>query len=217
MNINIGYRGMIQPSTTVQTQSVSPSAFMNLNRMSALPQPILQMNRTQMSLREATNPTANVDIATPKKMTWGEPTWLLLHTMAQKAHDGTFPQIRAELLNIIYSICVNLPCPDCSEHAKMYLDKIDFKNSVRTKTDLKNVMFSFHNEVNKRKGLPIYQYGDLDSKYSCAITINIIYNFMYSFEKKSKNVRMIANDNHRARIADMIKSWFNQNIKYFDP
>ena len=165
-----------------------------------------------ISLRQAT--TINSD--PPKKMLWGEPTWFLLHTLSHKIDDTKFQEIRPELLNIIFTICSNLPCPDCAEHAKMYLAQRQFLTTIQTKTDLKNAMFSFHNEVNKRKGMPIFQYAALDDKYSKAVTINIIYNFMNHFVKKSKSIRMIANDNYRERVATTLKQWFNSNIRYFD-
>ena len=166
-----------------------------------------------VSLRQAISPTVNSD--TPNKMLWGEPTWLLLHTLAHKVDETRFTDIRSELVNAIHSICINLPCPDCAEHAKNYLNRTQFINTVQTKNDLKIALFIFHNEVNKRKGLPIFAYSNLDDKYSKAVTINIIYNFMSHFVKKSKSIHMIANDNYRERISVKIKQWFNQNIHFF--
>ena len=91
----------------------------------------------------------------PKKMKWGEPTWFLLHTLCEKVKDEHFNEIRASLLNIIYLICTNLPCPDCSAHAKQYLDKINM-NTIHTKDQLKRVMFDFHNTLNVRKQFRIF-------------------------------------------------------------
>ena len=36
-----------------------------------------------------------------KTMKWGEPTWFLLHTIAEKIRDESFSSIREELLQII--------------------------------------------------------------------------------------------------------------------
>lgn len=207
MNMNMNISQMRLPmssSKSIMSMNINPSSTTTRS--------------SQIALRQATNSTnsTNSVIDAPKKMTWGEPTWLLFHTLAHKVNDTMFPQVRAELLNTIYSICANLPCPDCAEHAKTYLSKINFSSAIKTKNDLKLALFIFHNEVNKRKGAPIFHYSELDSKYSNAVTINIIYNFMNSFEKKSKSIRMIANDTYRARVADSLKTWFNQNIKYFE-
>jgi len=150
----------------------------------------------------------------PKKMKWGEPTWFLLHTLAEKVKDESFAEIRVGFLNIIYTICTNLPCPDCSNHAKTLLDGVNF-NAIQTKAQLKQLLFEFHNNVNKRKGFPIFNYTDLDKKYTNAVTINIIYNFVKFFNPKNYSIRMIANDFHRERITEIIKGWFNSNLVYF--
>ena len=161
------------------------------------------------------------DSALPEKkekkvMAWGEPTWFLFHTLSEKVKEDAFPLIRKELLDKIYSICKFLPCPTCAEHAIAYLNGINF-NAIRTKDDLKFLFFNFHNEINKKKGYPIFSFSDLDDKYSKANTVAILQYFMMHFEKKSKSIRMIANDFHRSNLVLSLKEWFNANIQYFDP
>ena len=151
----------------------------------------------------------------PKKMKWGEPTWILFHTLAEKVKDEYFSQIRIDLLNTIYTICANLPCPDCAEHAIAYLNGINFK-TIQTKEQLKYMLFSFHNTVNAKKEFTIFPISELDIKYSQMNLIQTIYTFMPFFQDKSKSIRMIANDFHRARVAEQLKIWFNTNIIYFD-
>lgn len=196
-------------------RNINTNNIGNLNRMGIVQgtpnQQQQQQQQQPVSLRQAIN---NPDVPV-KMMTWGEPTWLLLHTLAHKVDESRFQEIRLELLNTVFSICANLPCPNCAEHAKMYLTQHQFLNTVQTKTDLKILLFSFHNEVNKRKGLPIFPYSELDNKYNTAVTINIIYNFMNSFVKKSKSIHMIATDNYRERVAGSLKTWFNKYIRYF--
>jgi hypothetical protein len=149
------------------------------------------------------------------KMTWGEPIWFLFHTLAQKVKEESFPIIRLELLNSIYSICSNLPCPICTNHAVEYLDKINF-NTINSKDQMIQMLYLFHNEVNKRKNLDLFNFDDLKTKYSKAITINIIQNFMIHYDVKSKNMRMIANDFHKKRLVSNLKAWFNANIIHFE-
>ena len=151
----------------------------------------------------------------PKKMKWGEPTWFLFHTMAHKIKDEHFNRIKLEILNIITNICNNLPCPHCASHASEYMRKLNY-NSIKTKQDLKDFFFQFHNEVNMRKGFPLFPHDQLDEKYSKALTKNIIQHFMIFFQDKHKSIHMIANDMHRARISQNLKQWFNDNIQYFD-
>lgn len=150
-----------------------------------------------------------------KKMKWGEPTWFLFHTMAEKINDEKFPILRLNILNIISLICNNLPCPDCSKHATEYMNKIN-PSSIQTKQDLKLMLFQFHNVINQKKGFPLFSINDLDTKYSSANTINIIQHFMVFFQDKHFSIRMIANDMHRSRVANQLKTWFNNNLQYFN-
>ena len=92
---------------------------------------------------------------TVKKMKWGEPTWFLFHTLACKVKEDCFQKVRGDLLNHIYSICVNLPCPMCANHAKEYMKNINF-NTIRTKQDLIDMLYVFHNAVNKKKNFPYF-------------------------------------------------------------
>jgi hypothetical protein len=157
-----------------------------------------------------------IQVEPPKqeaKMTWGEPTWFLFHTLAEKVIDTHFSDVRAGLLNVIYSICLNLPCPKCAEHAKGHLNGINF-NTIRTKEDLKMLLFDFHNLVNSRKGYAIYKYEDL-KKYELAITKNIVHNFLIEYNKKSKNIRYLADDLHRERMASSLKKWLSENLVHF--
>jgi hypothetical protein len=167
-----------------------------------------------------TNAIINKEIVSqepqPKKMKWGEPTWFLFHTLAYKIKDEHFQQLRVELLDMIYSICANLPCPTCAGHAVDYLKSTNY-SMIRTKKDLINMLYGFHNEVNKKKSFPIFPYEELEQKYSSAVTKNIIFNFILHFQDKHKSVHMIANDMYRARQVVILKEWFNNNFKYFEP
>jgi translation elongation factor EF-4 len=155
-------------------------------------------------------------IAKPEKqMKWGEPVWFLFHTLAQKIKEDTFLQVKDDFLKIIYSICANLPCPTCAQHATEYMNKVNF-NRIRTKQELMLLFFEFHNAVNKNKGYAQFQYENLEEKYSKAITINIIHNFIFHFQHKSKSLKMIANELHRGKLINNLKIWFNNNIQYFD-
>lgn len=149
-----------------------------------------------------------------KRMIWGPAIWFLFHTLAEKVKEESFSSIRIELLNNIYSICVNLPCPMCSTHAKEFMDKINF-NTIRTKEDLKHMLFQFHNNVNLRKNIALFPKEQLDEKYSKAVTINIIQNFIHHFSDRYRSPKLIANDLMRSRIVLILKEWFSKNLQHF--
>jgi len=173
----------------------------------------------QFPIQSTVNQTSVVSVSNeepPKPtMIWGPPIWFLFHTLAEKVKEHAFPTICTELLNNIYSIATHLPCPVCSTHAIEYLNRINF-NSIRTKYDLKMMLFQFHNEVNTRKGYPQFTIGELNEKYSTANTVNIIHNFMFHFKDKHRSPKLIADDLQRSRISVYLKEWFQQNIGYFD-
>lgn len=152
----------------------------------------------------------------PKTMKWGQPTWFLLHTLAEKVKEDQFPRIRKELLDVILKICNNLPCPDCANHATQYLNGINF-NTITTKTTLKDMIYHFHNTVNKKKGFAQFNYLDLTDKYSKANTVNIIQNFMYFYEQKSYGMRVGTTSFYRSNVTANLKQWFMNNIQCFDP
>lgn len=151
------------------------------------------------------------------KMIWGEPTWFLLHSMAEKIKTEHFENnsTRQDILNVIYIICTNLPCPECSEHAKNYLTQTVGYTNIRTKDELKNMLFGFHNYVNSRKRYPIFARDELDEKYSRANIKNIIYNFLIHYQEGSKNPNMISNELYRTRIIAQLIEWFKKNITLF--
>ena len=82
-------------------------------------------------------------------MRWGAPTWYMFHTLAEKVKEDCFGALRRELLNVIFTICANLPCPDCASHASEYMRGINF-NAIKTKQNLKDLFFNFHNVVNEK-------------------------------------------------------------------
>lgn len=174
----------------------------------------LQQNTIQSKNIVVQQPQQPVD-AKKKPMKWGEPTWFLFHTLAEKIKPEYYQEIQKELLNLIYTICSNLPCPSCAKHATQYLNAINF-NTLTTKDSLRMMLYRFHNEVNKRKGFTEFPLEQLSDKYSNANTVNIIHNFMPYFEDRSGSIRLIADNLHRSRVSLQIRAWFNKNIGVFE-
>jgi hypothetical protein len=148
------------------------------------------------------------------KTRWGPSIWFLFHTLAEKIKEEKFASLKDELLDIIKGICMNLPCPDCSNHATQYIQKLNYV-SIKNKDDLKIFLFNFHNHVNIRKGIKIFSLDELKSKYPNSNTINIINNFISVYQYKNKNFNMIANEIQRQRQLDIFKLWIKQNIQSF--
>lgn len=149
-----------------------------------------------------------------KEMLWGEPTWFLFHTLAEKVKDEYFDEISSQLFNFIKQICNNLPCPECAQHASQYINGVNF-DAIRNKNQLKILLFTFHNTINNRKNYDKFDYTDID-KYGSAITINIIKNFFYHFGKKHYSVRLDVSGNHRSIILRNFRKWLEEHHYCFE-
>lgn len=149
-----------------------------------------------------------------KRILWGEPFWNLFHVLAEKVKESEFPKIRKELLNIIYTICTNLPCPDCTQHAVQYLNGINF-NHIQTRDQLKDMLYHFHNAVNARKGYPLFPRDELDPRYTKAVFIPNVERFLYFFKLRHHSVRLMADDLHRQRLAKQIAEWIKTHFHCF--
>lgn len=144
---------------------------------------------------------------------WGPPTWLFLHTLAEKVKEDSFPIMGRQIILNIIQICNLLPCPECAQHAKEFWSNVTI-NNVSTKTDLKNLLYVFHNSINKRKKMPAYKHEDLEY-YSKISVINSFNWFTRNFNTKG-NMNLINESFHRGRLLSGLRQWFMLNIKHFD-
>ena len=211
MNFSDSRNQLLSPNQSFQSPVIMPFS----NRY------IQFKNKQDIAKRDfaANNPGSQHIVEKPvekSRMKWGEPTWFLFHVLAEKIKDNSFEIIRGDLLNKIYAICNNLPCPICAKHATDYMNKINFM-TIQSKDALKDLLFNFHNEVNANKKYPLFPRNRLEEKYRTAVTLNIIKNFMKFFEDKQYNVQLITNKMHRERLISILKTWFNENMQHFDP
>ena len=72
------------------------------------------------------------------KSQWGPPIWNLLHTLAEKVKEDRFEVMGPQIISQIIQICHILPCPECTQHAKIFWSRTKL-GTIKTKTDLKKV------------------------------------------------------------------------------
>jgi hypothetical protein len=144
---------------------------------------------------------------------WGPPIWNFLHTLASKIKEDKYTELSGQLFFYIQKICTNLPCPECSQHARQFLGKVIFKR-VSTKSDLINLLFLFHNAVNKRKVKPQFPIEGM-GKYSQGNLIQAYNQFIVAFNTKG-NMKLLADSFQRKLILGEFKKWILQNLQHFD-
>lgn len=144
---------------------------------------------------------------------WGPPTWIFIHTLAEKIKDDRFDVIGKQVILNIIEICKNLPCPECSDHAKQFWAKVNI-NKVTTKQDLINLLFVFHNSVNVRKHSRPFKHSDL-KYYQTLNLIDTFNNFAKNFHTKG-NMAQLTESFHRTRLLSSLKRWLMANIQHFD-
>lgn len=190
---------------TVEIKEHVPSSVMLFG---IKPRPLMAVPKTNIPVQIKQQPIL-------PKMKWGKPVWTFFHVMSQKIKPEYFNLVIKDFLNFILMICSALPCPICSTHASEYLRAINF-NNIRSKDDLINLFFVFHNVVNQRKSYVVLQRDNIPS-YENENTVVVLRNFIYAFEDKSRSMKLMADDLARSRISARFKFWINENLKYFEP
>jgi hypothetical protein len=144
-----------------------------------------------------------------KKQIWGNATWYLFHTLAEKLK----PEFKSELtilFTYIEIICNNLPCPTCQAHAKAVMSRAHKPLITSSQDNLKNYLWNFHNSVNKRIGLPEFTKDSL-SLYKRANTGNIIQNFINVMNENMRNEKAMLNSFQRQLFVKNFIQYINAN------
>jgi hypothetical protein len=145
---------------------------------------------------------------------WGPAVWTLFHTLVEKINEDHYLTIYQQLVFHIQRICRFLPCPDCADDASKYLTKVNLAN-CKTKVELKNMMYLFHNYVNAKKRKSLFNYGNIDI-YKNNNLIHVINNFLLKYNTKG-NMKLLAESFQRQLIIKEITSWLNKYMYVFIP
>lgn len=175
----------------------------------------MMLNNTTSSkiLTQPKNTINQIKPSDRERMTWGAPTWTLFHMIPEKVTHANFIKYKDSVIRVIVTICNNLPCPSCSQHASEYMKKVNF-SSIRTSEDLKKMLFNFHNLVNQRKGYAQYSYDDM-IKYVDLDSTTVINEFMSHFQKKIYAPNLMAQQIYRQKQVEVVQTWFRENLHIF--
>lgn len=146
-------------------------------------------------------------------MYWGPSTWIFMHTLAAKLKETSFNIIGPHLIRVFIQICNNLPCPECSQHAKIFWSKVN-TNNIKNKSDLINILFVFHNIVNKKKNYKPFNHENL--KYYETKNVIDTYNIFNKNFNTRGNMTLINESFHRNMMLASLKTWMMSNINHFN-
>jgi hypothetical protein len=138
---------------------------------------------------------------------------MFIHTLASKIKETSFPLIGPNLILVLIQICNNLPCPECSQHAKHFWSKVKTAN-IKNKSDLINLLFVFHNMVNQRKQLRQFKYENLNY-YESKNVIDTYNSFSKNFNTHG-NMNLINESFHRNMMLSSLRNWLMSNVNHFN-
>lgn len=143
---------------------------------------------------------------------WGPATWNFLHTFADKISDDFFQSNNRTIVNMIIKLFECLPCRICSTYAYNYIKHINM-NNIKTKQQLIDFLFIFHNNVNSKLNKPQYKKVDLQiySTYSLDKVFNIFNYYIISVRGHD-----FFNDTHKRDCAYSFLNFIRNNISHFN-
>ena len=144
---------------------------------------------------------------------WGQNTWIFMHTLAEKIREESFALIGQDLILMLIKICNNLPCPECAQHAKQFWSNVKVSN-IKTKKDLIDLLFVFHNMVNKRKQIVAFKYENLKI-YEKKSVIETFNTFIKTFHTRG-NMNLISESFHRKMLISSLRTWIMTNFVHFN-
>jgi hypothetical protein len=146
---------------------------------------------------------------TPK--VWGPPVWIFLHTFSVNISEYGYSKVGMQFYAYLTRICRLLPCPDCAEHATKFINGVKV-GLLRTKYDMANMLCTFHNHVNARKKLPLFNHSNL-GYYENVSIVGAFNNFVKAFTIPSQ--RLMNETLQRKMLVSQLNKFMNANLGFF--
>ena len=139
---------------------------------------------------------------------WGKACWYVFHTLAFRLLPKN-EHLIGELLMHIRNVACNLPCPDCSQHARQMFDSLK-RGAVNNRETLIDMLFQMHNKVNLRTHKPIFTRSEHDELYLKA-NINMIIKYFQTVMTKQlgQEKAMIYTMARRNAVNALVKFYAN--------
>ena len=146
---------------------------------------------------------------------WASPTWIFFHTYAAKINKDFFETNPPQCLAIIKNICKCLPCGECTRHVENYMKRVN-ATTVKTKEQLIQMLFVFHNTVSIRTQKPPFARSVL-LNYESARIDGVFINFLNGYSSKYGPMApgKISNLGRRRGTARSVQDWMRVNWSRF--
>lgn len=107
---------------------------------------------------------------------WGSAWWFSLFSGCCTANEIIAKADRPKYWKFIEGLPYMLPCKECQEHAKIYVDKIKHKKDeiCSSRQNLVKFFVDFHNSVSKRKGQQKITIRDVENTFMQDRPVNAI-------------------------------------------
>ena len=148
--------------------------------------------------------------------TWGPHIWNFLHCFCEKINEAFFINNKNMIFVFLNNILFNLPCPICSNDSRIQFGKVNI-NIIKTKEDLKNLIFYYHNYVNKKlkknvKGINILNVYKNYNIHKCYNNFRLVYFKKYNFKLNIYSRMLINKDKEQ----NYVKNWWYKYRKNFN-
>lgn len=97
---------------------------------------------------------------------FGPPLWFSLHTMAAKYPEAPPASKQQACSAFVTALPEMLPCDDCSDHFKAFLEESDLTEACSSREKLSELLCRAHNKVNERLGKPTVQCEGVIGRYA---------------------------------------------------
>tara|TARA_B100001758_G_C18360700_1_gene585541 strand:- start:588 stop:1040 length:453 start_codon:yes stop_codon:yes gene_type:complete len=147
------------------------------------------------------------------KTEWGNATWYIIHTLSYKLKRSENHHVGSLFKELVH-ISTNLPCPDCSQHARMYINHA--KSVPRNRNELITFFWGMHNWVNNKLHKPQFSSKDFVAKYDLARTSNVIQYYISIISKNGRYDKAMLSTFNRSIMVTAFIKYINNNIHRFN-
>ena len=150
------------------------------------------------------------------KQEWGNACWHLFHGLSFKMKTDD-KEIINKLMSLMYNVCVNLPCPECSEHAKeTFLQARRNGIKINTRDELQAFWWKFHNLVNMRTKKQQVSFEDAKTKYEKTRLYPIVNNFVSIMKRNVPGERSMMYTMSRVNAVEKMFNFIKENQASFE-